>query len=116
MVASRSASSRPASPTEHDLVGGDPHLRRIARFKEYCQCFGPCCVEVATMKCICEDCDCDQHAGECPPVDALPPAVVDIPLPEPTFEHACQDCGVEVFRNGTRGRYPSRCPSCKEKR
>lgn len=27
--------------------------------------------------------------------------------------HVCRECGVEVFRNGTRGRFPVRCPDCK---
>lgn len=30
--------------------------------------------------------------------------------------HVCQDCQTEVFRKGNRGRYPLRCPDCKDKK
>lgn len=30
--------------------------------------------------------------------------------------HVCRDCGAEVFRNGTKGRFPVRCPECKAKK
>ena len=113
MARSRQSSSRPAGPQEHDLVGGDPHLTRITRTLEVCMCFGSCCVTL-DMECICPECDCEQ-LQQAPATET--PQIVDVPLPEePKPEHACQDCGVEVFRNGTRGRYPSRCPECKEKR
>lgn len=28
-------------------------------------------------------------------------------------KHTCRECGVEVFRNGNRGRFPVRCPECR---
>ena len=90
----------------------------------YCNCFGPCCFVGNTLDCICEDCDCGSYVDKVTSITAEEAKVMteamqapDRPtrtLP-PRPEHTCQDCGVEVFRNGTRGRFPSRCPECKEK-
>jgi hypothetical protein len=93
--------------SEHLLIVGDSHLRRVHQ-REYCMCFESCCVS-GDMGCICKDCDCGLKGS--PIISTRLEAVVpDKP------EHACVDCGTEVFRNGTRGRFPSRCPECKEKR
>lgn len=99
--------------TVHELVGGDPHLISVGR-RKYCNCLGDCCFNSVTADCTCDECDCGTDDMWCPPIAD----VVDVPLPEKPVEvpaHICQDCGVEVFRNGTRGRFPSRCPECKEK-
>lgn len=90
---------------EHDLVAGDPHTTRMGRDGAFCNCFGPCCFDSNDCRCLCQDCDChDTTARRSVAVRIAPPP-----------EHVCQDCGTEVFRNGTRGRFPSRCPECKGK-
>lgn len=99
---------------EHDLVGDDPHLFKTGPKGRYCNCFGTCCFDPTTLDCLCDECDCGQHDTYCPP-DEVPITEIRLPV-APKPDHACQDCGTEVFRNGTRGRFPSRCPECKEKR
>lgn len=96
---------------EHDLVGGDPHLKRMQGGIEYCMCFGSCCVTPA-MECVCEACDCDTKGSTVISIreTPAPKPITTIPL---TNGHFCEDCGTEVFRNGNRGRFPKKCPSCK---
>lgn len=98
-------------PILHSLIEGDTHLDPV----RCCMCFGPCCMET-TGACICSEC---RHSVVRPtPPPELEPVVAENPetLFDQVLEHACQDCGAEVFRNGTRGRYPLRCPNCKAKR
>jgi len=45
-------------------------------------------------------------------VDDLPD---DLPVPTDVDAHICTECGAEVFRTGTRGRWPSKCTQCKAK-
>lgn len=107
MVTSPPASSHPV----HDLVGGDSHITQFKGIGMFCNCFGSCCIDPTTNNCICDGCDC-RNTPEYIPAEEV--VEVEVPVAAKP-DHACVDCGVEVFRNGTRGRYPSRCPACKEK-
>lgn len=100
----------------HDLIGEDPHLIRMSRQDVVCMCWGSCCYK-ENRECICPECDCQEmearQARERKGILEAQAKIVELRLP--AFDHACGDCGVEVFRNGTRGRFPSRCPACKDK-
>lgn len=93
----------------HDLVGGDPHIKRVAGGLGYCMCFGPCCT-MADMNCICEECDCGAKGSS---VISVKDTVAEVMTARTPDGHFCVTCGTEVFRNGTRGRFPSKCPTCK---
>lgn len=71
------------------------------------ECFTPTYID-DTMKwaCDCPDgCNCNRNMG---PLHAAYYA-----KPETKPQHTCEKCGVEVFRNGDRGRFPKRCLECK---
>lgn len=104
---------------EHVLVGGDPHLNRVGTV-EYCMCFGPCCFDGPTRDCLCEDCDCGikgqpMISTRTLPVETSlePLGVTSKPANTSSPQRTCVDCSNPVVRNGTRGRFPKKCPSCK---
>ncbi len=81
--------------------------RHEKRILTQCECFCPKCFDTKKGEgwgCICEVCDHD----------------VKIPLHPSYFaakeivEHLCTECGVEITRTGTRGRWPTKCSACKE--
>ena len=93
----------------HELLGGDQHLHPVIGGLKYCQCWADCCIDIQTMECVCtQGCDCRKKGSVVAPIRSAPPA-------SPKPEHACENCGTEVFRKGTRGRFPKLCPECKTK-
>lgn len=105
----------------HVLVGGDSHLTSFAPNEEYCNCFGSCCIDLDTNDCICAACDCKTRnlarSTLLPPREevATLAELAEVLAPVVTTNRLCEDCDNPVFRNGTRGRFPKKCPECKVK-
>jgi len=94
----------------HDLIPGDQHLHQAIGGGRFCQCWGECCIDMSTMECVCtQGCDCRTKWSPVTSYRQPEPAKTARP------DHACETCGTEVYRNGTRGRFPKLCPSCKTK-
>lgn len=97
--------------TDHDLIGWDTHLKPVAGGLKYCMCWGTCCFDPTTLDCTCETgCDCRSKGSTVTGTRAP----MTTTIPSPPAKHTCDTCGVEVFRNGTRGRFPKLCLTCKE--
>jgi len=76
-----------------------------------CECFCPTCHN--GRECVCPECSHDPEVH-------IEPRYYNRIQKEDRAKygppaHVCKDCGVEVFRNGNRGRFPTRCFECKAK-
>lgn len=76
-----------------------------------CECFCNKCWDNDDKRCICQHCSHNEMVRLHPAYFGQAEGTVK----ETTPDHTCKDCGTEVFRNGTRGRFPKLCPDCKAK-
>lgn len=91
----------------------EPHFNLGAGGYRSCIC--PCirCLSAISAGCVCEDCSC-QDPSEPPrnhspsPLGLAVTEALEVALGD-VVEHPCSVCGKEVVRQGTRGRWPSKC-------